>query len=214
MIQYRTIYDISVLLGEESIDYPGDTPFSRELIKTIKDSGICDLSKLIMSAHSGTHIDTPAHFFSDAGTLDSYSVQDFILPAQVVNIEDKQAIQSSELKNLDIEPGDALLFKTDNSVTGRCKNGIFSENFVYLSPEAAEFCVEKKVKLIGIDYITIEKYSDKAVPTHRKILGNGILILEGLNLHEVPPGSYTLMCLPLRIKGGEASPVRAVLFDC
>lgn len=212
-MRYKTIYDISVSLGEESINYPGDTPFSRELLWTIKDSGICDLSKIVMSAHSGTHIDVPAHFISDSKTLDFYTVQDFILPARVIEIEDKHSIMLSELKNIDIKPGEALLFKTDNSVTGLCKNGVFSKNFVCLSPGAAEFCVEKKVKLVGIDYITIEKYGDEAFPAHKKILGNGILVLEGLNLFEVPAGSYTLMCLPLKIKGGEASPVRAVLFN-
>lgn len=211
MMKYENIYDISVRLGDESIDYPGDTPYFRELIWTIKDSGICDLSKLVMSAHSGTHIDMPAHFIESGGTLDSYPVQDFILPAQVVNIEDKEAIRPVELKNLNIEPGDALLFKTYNSVSGHCKTGSFSERFVYLSPEAAELCVDKEVSLVGIDYITIERYGDEAFPSHRKILGNNILVLEGINLNAVPSGRYTLLCLPLKIKGGEASPVRAVL---
>lgn len=211
-MRYKSIYDISVRLGDESIDYPGDTPYSRELIWTIKESGICDLSKLVMSAHSGTHIDTPAHFIEDAETLDSYSVQDFILPAQVVNIEDKEAIRPAELKKLNIEPGDALLFRTDNSVSGHCKTGSFSERFVYLSSEAAELCVNKKISLVGIDYITIERYGDETFPSHRKILRNNIPVLEGINLSAVPAGRYTLFCLPLKIKGGEASPVRAVLF--
>ena len=90
-MKYETVYDISVRLGDESIDYPGDTPYYREQIMTIREGGICDLSKLVMSAHAGTHIDTPAHFIDGAETLDSYSIQDFILPARVVNIEDKEA---------------------------------------------------------------------------------------------------------------------------
>jgi arylformamidase len=117
------------------------------------------------------------------------------------------------LENLDIEPGDALLFKTDNSVSGRCRNGVFSENFVYLSSAAANFCVEEKIRLVGIDYISIEKYGDEAFPSHRKILGNNILILEGIDLKEAPQGRYTLICLPLTIKDGEASPVRAILLQ-
>lgn len=210
-MKYEKIYDISVLLGAESIDYPGDTPYSRDLIWTIKDSGICDLSKLVMSAHSGTHIDVPSHFIPLAKPIDQYAIQDFILPAQVVNIEDKESIRSIELENLEIEPGDALLFKTDNSINGRCKTGVFSESFVSLSLEAANFCVEQNVSLVGIDYITIEKYGEEAFPSHRKILGNNILILEGIDLKEVPQGRYTLICLPLKIKDGEASPVRAIL---
>jgi len=212
-MKYKKIYDISVILGTESIAYPGDTPYSRDLIWTIDEGGICELSKLQMSSHSGTHIDAPSHFIPHTKSIDHYAINDFILSAQVVNIEDKKSIRSIELENLDIEPGDALLFKTDNSISGRCRNGVFSESFVYLSPEAADFCVEKKVTLVGIDYISIEKYGDEVFPSHLKILGNDILILEGIDLKEVPQGRYTLICLPLKIKGGEASPVRAVLLQ-
>ncbi len=136
----------------------------------------------------------------------------FRLPARVVNIEDKESILLAELENLDLETGNALLFKTNNSIGGRCRNALFSEGYVYLSPEAVDFCVEKKVSLVGIDYITIEAHGDEAFPAHRKLLGNNILVLEGINLKEVPAGTYTLLCLPLKIKGGEASPVRAILF--
>jgi len=207
---YKIVYDISVLLGTESINYPGDTPYSRDLMLPIEDSGI-SVSKLVMSAHSGTHLDAPLHFIPKAKSIDEYSVQQFILTAQVVNIEDREAIRPSELESLDIKPGDALLFKTDNSTSERCRSGVFSENFVYLSPEAADFCVEKKVSLVGIDYNTIDRYGDEAFPVHHKLLGSNILILEGINLKGVPTGRYTLFCLPLKIKGGEAAPVRAIL---
>ena len=212
-VKFKKVYDISVTLGTESIDYLGDTPYSRDLIWTIKDHGNYDLSRLIMSAHSGTHIDAPSHFIPHTKSIDQYTIQDFILSAQVVKIKDNETIQPQEFENLDIKPGDALLFKTDNSMSGRCRSGVFSESFVYLSSEAAEVCVEKKVSLVGIDYISIEKYGDEAFPSHRKILGNNMLILEGIDLKMVPPGKYTLFCLPLKIKGGEASPVRAILLQ-
>ncbi len=117
------------------------------------------------------------------------------------------------LRKLDIKPGEALLFKTANSMKGQCTRGTFSDDFVYISSEAADYCVEKKCGMVGLDYITIEKYGDTDFPAHRKILGANVYILEGINLKAVPPGSYTLVCLPLRIKGGEASPVRAILID-
>ncbi len=211
MIQYNTIYDISISLGKESIDYPGDTPFSIEQTSTIQDGGTCDLSTLVLSAHSGTHIDTPAHFIAGARTLDSYSLEEYILPARVVNITNKVAIEPDELEKLDIEPDVGLLFQTDNSASGRCTNGIFSEDYVYLTPEAADYCIEKRTRLVGIDYISIEKYGDKDHPAHRKLMGNDVLILEGINLQRVPPGNYTLLCFPLKIAGAEASPVRALL---
>jgi len=206
----EAIYDISVSLGAEAIDWPGVLPYSRELILRIEDGDVANLSKLVMTAHAGTHLDTPAHFIPNGKNLDAYSARDFILPARVVIIEDKQIIRSSELQNLDIEPGDALLFKTYNSTSGQCTNGVFTENFVEMSLEAADFCVRKKVSLIGIDYNSIEK-DDKSHPVHSKILGNGILILESINLKEVPPGRYTLFCPPLKIKGAEGSPARAIL---
>jgi arylformamidase len=211
MNKYKAVYDISIWLGAESFDYPGHPPFSREPIGRAGDSGALELSRLAMSAHAGTHLDFPAHFIAGGKHIDDYPIQRFILPAQVVSIEDKEAIRPSELENLDIKPGDALLFKTDNSLSGRCTSGVFSKSFVYMSPEAADFCVDKKVSLVGIDYGSIDRYDTQDFPAHHKLLGNDILILETINLREVPPGRYTLFCLPLKIKGAEGSPARAVL---
>jgi arylformamidase len=211
MKSLREVYDISVLLGEEALNWPGNPPYSRELVSAIEDGENANLSKLTLNTHIGTHVDTPAHFIAKGKTLDAYPIERWILPAQVVSIKDREVIQPAELANLDLRPGDALLFKTDNSTSGRCTNGVFSESFVHMSPEAADFCIAQKVSLVGIDYASIEKYGDNAFPTHHKLLGNGILILEGINLKEVPPGKYTLFCLPLKIKGAEGAPARAVL---
>jgi arylformamidase len=211
---YKTVYDISVLLGVESIDFPGGAPYSREEREIARGGEKFRASKLVMSAHLGTHIDAPSHIAPNTKSIDQYSVQEFILPAIVVNIKDKESIRPSTLENLDIIEGDALLFRTDNSVSGRCTSGVFSgENFVYLSPATADLCVKKGVKLVGIDYISTDNPADKGAPTHRKLLGSNILILENINLKDVPPGRYTLFCLPLKIKGSEGSPVRAILID-
>ena len=207
----KEVYDISVSLGDESIDWPGNPPYSRELISKIEDGAYCNLSKLVMPTHVGTHIDTPAHYIARGKDLDEYPIEKWILPAQVVSIKDKKVILPAELENLDIKPGEALLFKTENSISAHSTGGVFWENFVYLSPEAADFCVEKKVGLVGIDYVSVDKYDNKAFPVHHKLLGNEILILEGINLKDVPPGKYTLFCLPLKIKGAEGAPARAVL---
>ena len=209
--QYKDIYDISVLLGSESILFPNDTPYSMDSVETIERSGICNVSKLALSAHYGTHIDAPLHFIQNGKSIDQYSVQEFILPAQVIEIKDTESIRPSELEPLDIKRGDALLFKTNNSASSRSINGIFSEDFVYLSAEAADYCVKKGVSLVGIDYATIDKYGDMNFPAHRTLSKNGVLILEGIHLKDVPAGKYTLFCLPLKIKGSEASPVRAIL---
>jgi len=211
--EFNTIYDISTLLGEESIDYPGDTPYSKEDAVTIESGDICNVSKLIMSAHSGTHIDAPLHFITNAKRIHEYSVEDFIIPAQVIYVQDKQLIKPSHIERLKIGPDEALLLKTENSMSGISRNGCFSEHFVSLSIEAADICVQKKLSLIGIDYISIEKVVGESAPVHRRLLDNDIRILEGINLKHVPSGRYTLICLPLKIKDCEASPVRAILVN-
>jgi arylformamidase len=211
MTPFDTIYDISVMLGKESIDYPGDPPYAREVVCAIGDGAPFALSRLRMSAHSGTHIDFPAHFIRNGRTQEEYDVSRFILNAQVVEIRDPVAIRPGELAPLDIKPGEALLFKTDNSRKGLSKSGLFSQNYVYLSSEGAAVCAKRGVSLVGIDYVSIDGNGDETFPAHRNLLENDILILEGIRLEGVSPGAYTLVCLPLNMSGGEASPVRAVL---
>jgi arylformamidase len=204
-------YDISVLLGKENIDYPEDTPYSRKIDSKIGEGGSFNLSTLVMSAHSGTHLDAPYHIIAEGKTIDEYPASDFILSALVVQIEGKHSIETEDLNGVEIESGEALLFKTFNSLSGISRSGEFSDKCVYMSGEAADICVQKGAALVGIDYISIDRCDDDEAPAHRKLLGNGVPILEGINLEHVPPGRYTLICLPLKVEGGDGSPVRAVL---
>lgn len=213
MIEYNNVYDISVLLGEKSIDYPGDTPYSRESLSTIDEGGVYELSKLTLSAHSGTHLDTPAHFFANGKTVDQYKIENFIFSALVVDIKNETAVTSAHLADVAVKPGDALLLRTDNSTSGRCRSGVFSEQLVYLTKGAAEVCVEKKVALVGIDSITVEQFGNDAFDVHRTLLAAGVLVLESIDLNHIFAGKYMLYCLPLKMKGAEASPVRAILMD-
>ncbi len=139
-----------------------DIPYSRKLIESIKDGRDYDLSFLALSTHSGTHIDAPAHFFANGKTVDQYNVDDFILPARVIDIDTPKAVTPEAIETVSFHPGEALLFKTENSTSGRCCSGIFSEHFIYMSPEAAEICVARGAALVGIDYITIEPYDSNA----------------------------------------------------
>lgn len=209
--EHQIIYDISISLGDEAVNWPGLPPYSRELISKIEDGEACNISRLALIAHVGTHVDTPLHFVTGGKNLDGYPIETWILPAKVVNIKDTEVIRRHELEKVDIAAGDVLLFKTNNSISGKCVSGVFSEDYVYMSPEAADYCVEKKVSLVGIDYGTVDRYGDEAFHIHRKLLGNEIRILEGINLKEVPPGRYHLFCLPLKIKGAEGAPARAIL---
>ena len=211
--KYKQIYDISVVLGDESVDYPGTTPYSSEMSQISIGDDIFQVSSLTMTVHHGTHVDAPSHLAVYPKTIDKYALEDFVLPALVVSIKDKKSVRREELVNLDINPGDAILFKTANSTSGKATSGeLHKGGIVYISVEAAEFCAQKKVKMVGIDYIGPENpEGEPGGPVHHALFGKDILVLEGINLKDVPSGRYTLFCLPLKIKDCEASPVRAIL---
>ena len=208
---FEKTYDISVGLGEGNAVYPGDVPYSKEITSTITAGANYNLSALRLSAHSGTHMDAPAHYINGAKTLDMYPLERFILIANVIFIEDDESIKPDMLRHAGIEKGDAVLFKTYNSVSGLCKSSVFSERFVYLSEEAAKLCIDLGISLVGIDYVSIERYGDDESPVHHMLLKNDVLILEGIDLSKVTPGKYMLAALPLRIKDVEAAPTRAIL---
>src|SRR5680860_73981 len=138
-----------------------------------------------MSAHSGTHVDTPAHFMSDVSGLDGYAPNDFIRRAHVVNCGDREEVGLEALQGpggfseLTVERGDAVLFKTANSVRDLCVAGEFTEDFTHLSGDAAALCVRMGVGLVGLDYITIDPYESEDYPAHTTLMKGGVLILEG-----------------------------------
>jgi arylformamidase len=207
---FNEVYDISLLLGETAT-YPGDAPFSREMLFEIASGANYDLSTLTLSSHAGTHLDAPAHFIAGGKTLDLYPLKRFILPAHVVSVYDDEAITQDTLFGIEIKEGDALLFKTKNSLRGISGQGIFTKDFVYLSADAAKYCLDLGVSMVGIDYLSIDQFGNDLSPVHNLLLGNDVLILEGIDLLKVPPGEYILFCTPLRVKGAEAAPARAIL---
>jgi len=201
------IHDISVILGEQNIAYPGDPAFVRE--KPTPEAR--EAMKITIGAHSGTHLDAPAHHVPGGKCLDDFPLDSFVLPAQVVEVFDPEAVRAADLEDVAVRPGEAILFRTGNSHSGRVISGEFSDRYVYISADAAQWCVDRGLALVGLDYISVDRYGDTAA--HRILLGAGLLVLEGVNLADVRPGRYTLICFPLRIKGAEGSPVRAVLTD-
>lgn len=207
------VYDISVPLNADLAVYPGDTGFSKNTMMSFTAGDECLLTGLTFSAHFGTHLDAPAHFFANGKTVDSYPVENCILPARVVEVFGGERLNADDLKNVSIVPGEALLLKTANSLSGIVRKKDFSEEYVSLSEEGAVFCAGLKPSLIGIDCFSIDSYKADGYPAHLQILGSDIFILEGIDLSEVSPGTYTLCCLPLKLTGVEASPVRAVLFS-
>ncbi len=213
MIHFRRVHDISIRLGKESVAWPGDPPYERDLISAIARGDASDVSRITMTTHVGTHLDTPAHFIGGGRDLDSYPAADFILPAVVVDAGDAGTIGAKLVKDSTPPAGGAILFRTANSTSGRIASGEFFRDGVHLSAEAARMCVDCGVRLVGIDYFTIDAFGSRSFPVHMCLMSAGVLILETVNLRDVAPGGYTLICLPLRLAGTEASPVRAVLLE-
>ncbi len=211
MFRHKKIYDISVAYGNEAIDYPGDISFSRVLHLDRENGDAANVSTIRMSCHSGTHLDLPSHFIRAGKTVTDYLPENFILRAHVIEINDAGPVMKEHILPVRFNKGEAVLFKTDNSRLRKVTAGTFSEDYVYISTEAADYLAQNRAGLVGIDYSTVEQFGDTRYPVHDALLKNGIFILEGINLESVPAGRYILFCLPLKIDGGEASPVRAIL---
>jgi len=202
--------DISVPLRTGMVHWPGDPPVNLKRVKSLEDGDESNLTKINMGAHTGTHIDAPFHFLPNTATIDQMSPDVTVGPARVIQIEDSKSIQVDELKQHNIEAGERLLFKTTNS--DRCwKSDAFVEDFVYLSLEAASFLAHSKVKLVGVDYLSVGGFKADGAGIHKALLQQDVWILEGLNLSKVLPGIYELVCLPLKIVAGDGAPARAIL---
>jgi len=162
-----------------------------------------------MGSHTGTHIDAPFHFVEGGRRLEEISLNELVGPATVVQIQGVPSIQRQHLVSLNWTHVERVLFKTDNS--DHWNDGTFYEKFVYLEPDAAEFLVEQGVRLVGIDYLSIDPYKSEKHPTHFVLLPRNIIIIEGLNLSRIAPGTYQLVALPLNLYCVDRAPARVIL---
>jgi arylformamidase len=189
--------------------YEGDPPVEISLIQSIKRGDSCNVSRLLMGAHTGTHVDAANHFIDDTGGVDEIPFDTLIGPVRVIDLSGIEAISADTLAGVNLGGVDRLLFKTSNSRLWNDEG--FRKDSAYLTGDAAERLVEAGVKLVGMDYLSIEKFGAAPATAHLALLGAGVVILEGINLSEVEAGEYGLICLPLPIKGCDGSPCRAVL---
>jgi arylformamidase len=204
------IYDVTVAISNDLPVYPGDPAIQIERTQSLEKGDIARVSRLSMSTHVGTHVDPPYHFMKDGVALDDAPLEVFIGPARVVDAGDAASIDAALLSTFDLDGASRVLFKTRNSRFWGETTG-FQKDFVYLETDAAEALVARGVKLVGIDYLSIEKFGFDEPTTHRTLLGNDVYIVEGLDLSAITPGDYELICLPLKIKEGDGGPARVVL---
>ena len=192
--------------------YEGDAPMKFDFLKDMRKGDLLTLSVYSLGAHSGTHIDAPMHFIADGAPIDQVALDPLIGAARVIDIADSvQAIDSGELNRHDWRGAKRVLFRTRSTLRGWMDSAAFHKDFAYIAPDAAQLLADAGVLLVGVDYISAEQFGAPAPATHRILLGRGIPIVEGLDLHPVQAGDYDMIVLPLKVRGHEGAPARAIV---
>jgi arylformamidase len=215
--------DISVPMRDGMVHWPGDPECKISLHVKLGDpipgqpgkKIPCNLTKMELSAHTGTHMDAPRHFVADGNTMESLPLDAVVGPCRVIELKDKVAIRPEELKPHKLRKGERVLFKTRNSTRSwrMAKTATFDEDFIYIPEETARYLVERGVMTVGVDYLSVGGYKKDGVECHQVLLGakKPVWIIEGLDLSKIKPGNYDLVCLPLKIVGADGAPARAMI---
>ncbi|HEY9283390.1 MAG TPA: cyclase family protein [Pyrinomonadaceae bacterium] len=209
-----TIYDISVAISDGTPVYPGDPGVEIVAHASLERGDPASVTLLRLGAHTGTHVDAPAHFIRGAQTVSRLPLDALVGRARVVEVPpDVLAIDEAHVNALVPAGTERVLFKTRNSAFWAADGSTFREDFTYVTPAAAAALAARGLRLVGIDYLSVEKFKSEDFGAHVALLSRGVVIVEGLNLAEVPAGEYELACLPLKIAGGDGdgAPARAVL---
>lgn len=208
------IYDISVPIRRRMPVYPGDPPVEIEAWAAMAKGDVANVSQLRFGAHTGTHVDASAHFIEGGRKVVELPLDVLIGEVRVIEIrEDVRAITTKHFRAAELKGATRVLFKTGNSSFWTSDAQGFREDFAYLAPEAASLLVENGVRLVGIDYLSIEEFHSATHDTHKILLSNEVVIIEGLDLSRVPAGVFELICLPLKLAegSGDGAPARTIL---
>ena len=206
-----TLIDISVPISDTIPVYTDDAQVSITRAADFDRGDSMTLSNLALGAHTGTHLDAPRHFIRGGKTIEQLDLDTLIGPVRVVELAAvEREISAADLDAVKLPAGmQRILFKTRSNALW-AKPG-FQPDFVGVGRDAAQWLVEHGVRLVGIDYLSIEIFGRPDFPTHHILLGAGVIVLEGLDLRNVEPGDYQLICLPIKLQGVEGAPARAVL---
>ncbi len=208
------IYDISLPITADIPVWPGHPPVEIRRFRSMAKGERNNISYIGMTVHTGTHVDAPAHFISDGETTENLSLQTLIGPVMVVELPPGTNLITPEiLEQCALDAGEKrVLFKTANSYPGASKIPLAGSEPVALSSEGASFLIDRGLRLVGIDSQSIALVAE-GIPTHQLLLKAGVIVLEGLDLADVPGGCYDLFCLPLKMIGLDGAPARAVLLQ-
>jgi arylformamidase len=202
------IYDISQTLCREVAVWPGDPEFRSRRTMKIEGGESSNVSAIDICVHTGTHVDAPLHLDDAGSDIASIPLHHFIGSVRLFSIPAEKCIRLSDLLPLDWQNVERVLFKTRSS---RQAENVFDSSFVYIDERAAGFLAQKGILFVGTDAPSVDAFDSPDLPSHRILLKHGIAILEGARLESVPPGDYELICIPLKLAGLDASPVRALL---
>jgi arylformamidase len=202
------IYDISLTLSPQSIRWVTAQPLELIGRKRMRKGDANNSSSIHTSVHAGTHVDAPFHFVPDGITIESLPLETFIGPARVCAVEAGTHITAADVAKAGLHGELRVLFKTRNS--NLLKKGQYDPSFAPFSVDCADALVALGVKLVGLDYLSAAGANEQ-VPVHRAFLDHGVILLEGVDLSQVPPGRYELFCPPIKLAGSDGAPCRAVL---
>lgn len=203
------LIDVSVPLDPALPSYPGNTPFSLEAIKRLSRGDSSNVSTLHMSVHGGTHVDAPRHFFDDGRGTEALPLDMLVGRARVLEVASRKGISAEVLLGVDLSEDVRVLFKTSNSRLWGSPE--FHPDYVGITEDGARHLVDRGIKVVGVDYLSVEEFKRPGAPAHHILLGSGVIVIEGLNLRDVEPGTYEMFCLPLPIKGSDGAPARVIL---
>ena len=201
-------HDISLNLSPDTVRWVVAPPMEVHERRRMSRGDDANATALTVSCHAGTHVDAPFHFLPDGAGIDAVPLERFVGPALVHAVDADRYITAEHVKEIPLDGATRVLFKTRNSQL--LKRREFEPNFVAFSVEAARALVGRGVQLVGLDYLSVA-HADEQVPVHRAFLDHGVVLLEGIDLSEIAPGRYELMCFPLRLRGLDGAPCRAVL---
>lgn len=204
------LYDITVPISPRLPVYPGDPAVTLTPVAQLQWGDAANVSQITLSSHTGTHLDAPRHFFVTGATIDAIPLQALLGPARVCAFPHATShLTADDFRAYDLTGITRLLVKTPNSALWTHPH--FQDDYIALTESAAQFLIEQGIRLVGIDYLSIDAFARQDYPVHRALLAAEVLIMEGLDLRLVPAGDYELLALPLLLQEGDGAPVRAVL---
>ena len=209
MARVPKLLDVSVPLAAGIPAYPGNPDFELQPLKRIAEGGSSNVSRLVLGTHTGTHVDAPKHFIDDGIGVNVLPLNLLIGRARVVDIAKRGGIGAEDFAAAGLREDLRILLKTPNSALWNSPT--FHEDYTYVTEDGARYLVEQGVKVVGVDYLSIEQFRKAGAPAHRMLLSNGVIIIEGLNLAEADAGMYEMYCLPLRVVAGDGAPARVIL---